>query len=121
MTHKVKTICRRSGTNLDLDTLLRQLNPALQGWCMYFRPGVSSRTFGYLRAYTWSRVWIWLRHKHSRSNWKQLKRQYCPDGGMWPATSDRKLFNPASVHTTRYRYRGTVIPSPWPVTGAASH
>jgi RNA-directed DNA polymerase len=121
VTHKVKTICRRPGTNLDLDALLRQLNPALQGWCVHFRPGVSSRTFGYLRIYTWRRVWIWLRHKHPRSTWKQLKRQYCPDGGMWPATVDRKLFNPASVHTTRYRYRGTVIPSPWSATRAASH
>lgn len=115
VTHKVKTICRRVGTNLSLDDLLRQLNPALQGWCAHFRPGVSSRTFGYLRAYTWRRVWIWLRHKHRRSTWKQLRRRYCPDSGRWwPATQERKLFNPAAVRTTRYRYRGTRIPSPWP-------
>jgi RNA-directed DNA polymerase len=24
------------------------------------------------------------------------------------------LFNPSAVPTTRYRYRGTKIPSPWP-------
>ena len=29
----------------------------------------------------------------------------------------RELFNPAKVRTTRYRYRGAVIPTPWPVTG----
>ncbi|MFF3274442.1 group II intron maturase-specific domain-containing protein [Streptomyces chrestomyceticus] len=28
--------------------MLRQLNPALKGWCVYFRPGVSSETFAYL-------------------------------------------------------------------------
>jgi RNA-directed DNA polymerase len=26
------------------------------------------------------------------------------------------LFNPGAVQTTRYRYRGTKIPSPWPST-----
>jgi hypothetical protein len=26
------------------------------------------------------------------------------------------LFNPATVAITRYRYRGSVIPTPWPST-----
>jgi hypothetical protein len=42
-TGKVKTICRTTDTNLPLDALLLRLNPALQGWCAYFRPGVSAR------------------------------------------------------------------------------
>ncbi len=46
-----------------LDTLLRQLNPALKGWCVYFRPSVSSRTFANLRYYTWRRVGNLLRRK----------------------------------------------------------
>ena len=46
-------MCRQIGTNQPLDDLLRQLNPALQGWCAYFRPGVSSATFHYLSHYTW--------------------------------------------------------------------
>src|SRR5690606_22877909 len=45
---KVRTLCRRTGTDRPLDTLLRQLNPTPQGWCAQFRPGVSSNTFGYL-------------------------------------------------------------------------
>ncbi|MDE0032370.1 MAG: hypothetical protein OXU75_04475 [Deltaproteobacteria bacterium] len=28
--------------------MLRRLNPVLRGWCNYFRPGVSSRTFNYV-------------------------------------------------------------------------
>jgi RNA-directed DNA polymerase len=35
-------------------------------------------------------------------------------GGWWPASAERELFNPAKVRTTRYRYRGSVIPPPWP-------
>ena len=41
VTLKVKTICRRN-VNQPLQTLLRRLNPALRGWCAYFKPGVSS-------------------------------------------------------------------------------
>jgi RNA-directed DNA polymerase len=26
------------------------------------------------------------------------------------------MFHPEKVSTTRYRYRGSVIPSPWPTT-----
>jgi RNA-directed DNA polymerase len=44
----VQTLCRRVGTNNPLDALLLRLNPALRGWCAYFRPGVSAATFGYL-------------------------------------------------------------------------
>ncbi|GCB42721.1 group II intron maturase-specific domain-containing protein [Streptomyces sp. NL15-2K] len=42
MTGKVRTLCRTMDTSQPLDALLRQLNPALKGWCVYFRPGVSS-------------------------------------------------------------------------------
>jgi RNA-directed DNA polymerase len=99
-----------------LDVLLLQLNRMLRGWCAHFRPGVSSATFAYLSAYTWARVIGWLRRKHRRITVKELRRRYC-GGGWWPGTRERQLFNPAKVSTTRYRYRGTVIPTPWPVTG----
>jgi RNA-directed DNA polymerase len=42
VTGKVRTMCREMDTSQPLDALLRQLNPALQGWCAYFRPGVQS-------------------------------------------------------------------------------
>ena len=113
---KVKTWCRRMDTNQPLDVLLRRLNPMLRGWCAHFRPGVSSATFAYLSAYTWARVIGWLRRKHRRITWKQLRRRYCA-GGWWPGTTERVLFNPAKVPTTRYRYRGAAIPAAWPIPG----
>ncbi|MGC5054966.1 group II intron reverse transcriptase/maturase [Micromonospora sp. DT48] len=109
---KVKALCRRTGTNQPLTVLLGLLNPALQGWCAHFRSGVSSSTFGFLRKYVWERVFGWIRRKHRQRNWRELRRLYC-SGGWWPADGERTLFNPAGVRTTRYRYRGTVIPSPW--------
>src|SRR4051794_40061855 len=76
ITGKIRAVCRSTDTNQPLDALLRQLNPALQGWCVYFRPGVSSRTFAYLSYYTWRQVGRWLRRKHRRSTWKELRRRY---------------------------------------------
>jgi hypothetical protein len=82
------------------------------------RPGVSSATFHYLSHYTWRQVMGWLRRKHRRTTWKTLRRRHNVGGGRWwPASEHRVLFNPATVSTTRYRYRGRAIPSPWPATG----
>lgn len=109
---KVKTLCRQVEVNQPLDELIRRLNQAVRGWCAYFRPGVSSATFAYLSHYLWQTVWRWLRRKHRRSTWKELRRQYC-GGGWWPR-GQRELFDPETLGTTRYRYRGSIIPSPWP-------
>jgi RNA-directed DNA polymerase len=109
---KVKTICWQD-VNLPLEVLLHQLNSLLRGWTAYFRPGVSSLAFQYLRAVTWRQVFGWLRRKHRKTSWKNLRRQYC-GGGWWPADGQVKLFDPGAVRTTRYRYRGAAIPTPWP-------
>ena len=113
---KVKTVCRNMDTNQPLDILLIQLNQILQGWCVHFRPGVSSKTFGYLAHYTWWQVVKWLQRKHQRIGWRRLLRRYFSHG-WWPTTSSRRLFNPSEMRTTRYRYRGTAIASPWPRAG----
>ena len=115
ITARVKMICRMS-RNKPLAALIHQLNPVLRGWCVHFRPGVSSRTFAYLRKVVWRQVMHWLRRKHGNgllAAWKDIRRRYC-DGGWWPHDGEVKLYNPGRVHTTRYSYRGTRIPSPWP-------
>lgn len=119
VTAKVKAIGRQVGVNQPLDELLRRLAPALRGWCTYFRSGSSSATFSYLSHYVWQTVWRWIRRKHRRSGWKELRRQYC-HGGWWPTGQTLVLFDPETVGTTRYRYRGAIIPSPWPATDPAS-
>jgi RNA-directed DNA polymerase len=110
---KIKALCRQVEVNQPLDDLLRRVNAMLRGWCGYFRPGVSSAVFAYLSHYTWQTVWRWLRRKHRRSTWKEIRHRHC-GGGWWPASRERTLFDPATVGTTRYRYRGSIIPSPWP-------
>jgi RNA-directed DNA polymerase len=113
---KVKTVCRTTSVNQPLSVLLHRLNPMLRGWCAHFRPGVSSKTFGYLANIAWRQVMAWLRRKHDKTGWKVLRRRYC-NGGWWPADGETTLLHTGSISTTRYRYRGAAIPSPWPTKG----
>jgi RNA-directed DNA polymerase len=114
VTGKVRTLSKQHH-NLPLAAVLHTINPVLRGWTAYFRPGVSSIAFGYLRAFSWRQVIRWLRRKHPGITWKEFRRRCC-DGGWWPADGDVIMFDPGGVRTTRYRYRGTKIPSPWPST-----
>jgi RNA-directed DNA polymerase len=107
---KIKTITRQ-GTNQPLAELLRQINAVLRGWTNYFRHGVSKATFQYLHQYTWERIIGWLRRKYRKLNWKQLRRRHLPR--WWPTDGEVTLFDASAVPITRYRYRGTQIPSPW--------
>jgi RNA-directed DNA polymerase len=108
---KVKAITQQ-GTNHPLSDIVRQLNQALRGWTTYFRHGVSKATFSYLGNYTWHRVRNWLRRKHDRATWKSLQRRYLVNGS-WSEQGGETLFKPEAVTVTRYRYRGTKIPTPW--------
>ena len=111
---KVKTISKQ-GTNQPLSAVLRQLNGVLRGWTTYFRHGVSKTTFAYVHQFTWLRVVGWLRRKHRRANWKWLRRRYLANR-WWPEHDGMALFDCRAVPVTRYRYRGTRIPTPWSVT-----
>ncbi len=114
---KVRVLTRK-GSHKTLTALLHRLNRVLRGWCNYFRHGVSAATFSYLGAQVWRRVTQWLRKRHPRSTWADLRRRYLP--GWCPTEGEVTLFNPATVTVSRYRYRGAAIPSPWAgeVTGS---
>jgi RNA-directed DNA polymerase len=101
----------RGTINQSLSDLLNWLNPILRGWTNYHRHGAASATFSYLTAFTWRRVWIWLRHKFPKATVKELRRRYLP--GWHPQQDEVRLFYPETVAIVRYRYRGTAIPSPW--------
>ena len=115
---KVKTITKQ-GTNQPLSAVLRQLNGVLRGWTTYFRHGVSKTTFAYVRQFTWLRVVGWLRRKHRRASWKWLRRRYLANR-WWPEQAGMALFDCRAVPVTRYRFRGTRIPTPWSVTDTAA-
>ncbi len=111
---KVKATASRRSTFQSLDVLIHRLNPVLRGWTNYHRHGAASKTFSYLGAYMWRRVWIWLRTKHPKATVKDLQRRYL--NRWWPEQDGVVLFNPATVAITRYRYRGAAIAAPWATT-----
>ena len=100
ITGKVKALCRQD-VNLPLEVLLHRLNAAMRGWCNYFRPGVSSAAFAYLRAFAWRRVFGWLRRKHPGAPGRPCAASTATQAGG-PATGRR----PCSTRQ-RYAPRGT--------------
>ena len=112
---KVRTVTQQ-GLNKPLAVLLHRLALLLRGWPNYFRHGVSKATFDYLRRFTWRRVLLWMRRKHRRANWKELRRRYLPR--WWPTDGNVALFDPGKVAVTRYRHRPN-IPTPWSAASAA--
>ena len=98
-------------TNHSLAAVLHSINRVLRGWTNYFRHGVSSKTFSYLDHFTWWRVVRWLRHKHPRTNWTQIRRRYLPR--RRPTDGMVTMFRPMKVPTNSYRYRGARISTPW--------
>jgi RNA-directed DNA polymerase len=114
---KVRVLTRRN-RHRTLADLLRRLNPVLRGWCNYFRHGVSKRTFSYLGHFAFWRVVGWVRKRHVGLGWGTLRRRILPD---WEISDDDvELFRPAAVMVTRYRYRGSRIPTPWTATTTGS-
>lgn len=107
---KIRSLTARA-KHRTLADLLRRLNPVLRGWCTYFRHGVSKRTFSYIDHYAFWRVVGWLRKRHLRLNLHTLVRRHLPG---WEITAEGiEMFRPARFAVTRYRYRGTKIPTPW--------
>ncbi len=67
----------------------------LRGWTNYHRHGAASKTFAYLGAYLWRRVWLWLRTKHPKATVRDLQRRYL--NRWWPQQDGVVLFNPAKA------------------------
>lgn len=112
---KVKTKTYRSTLYQDLDELLRSLNRILAGWANYFRYGVSKAVFSAVDSHAWGRLMRWIRAKHKGKTglgMTQLRRRFCDQG--WRFAHNGVVFTGASsVAVTRYRYRGSTIPTPW--------
>jgi RNA-directed DNA polymerase len=119
---KVKAKTYRSTRHKDLDELITSLNRSLAGWANYFRHGVSKATFSAIDAFTWGRLMRWIRAKHKGRTglgMNELRRRFCDQG--WRFAWKGVVFTGTySVAVTRYRYRGSAIPTPWTPKPAAA-
>ncbi|MGH3924295.1 MAG: group II intron maturase-specific domain-containing protein, partial [Pseudonocardiaceae bacterium] len=112
-TVKAKTC--RSTRNQDLKELILSLNRTLRGWANYFRHGMSKAVFDAVNWHAWGRLMRWTRAKYKgkhRLGMPQFRRRFCDQG--WRIAHHGAVFTGASsVPVTRYRYRGSTIPTPW--------
>jgi RNA-directed DNA polymerase len=110
---KVSAKTYRSTLGMSLAELIIKLNQMLRGWANYFRHGVSKRTFSRVDYHAWRRLTGWIYRKHSRLSWQQLRRRFCVPGSWRIACNGVVFTGASSVAVTRYRYRGSTIPTPW--------
>jgi RNA-directed DNA polymerase len=120
---KVKVKTYRSTRHMDLDELILSLNRSLAGWANYFRHGASKATFCAIDSFVWERLMRWIRAKYAGKaelSMKELRRRFCDQG--WRFAHNGVAFTGASsVAVTRYRCRGSVIPTPWTPKQAAAN
>jgi RNA-directed DNA polymerase len=112
---KVAAKTYRSTRHWSPEVLIQSINRALAGWANYFRHGVSKAVFNAIDHHAWHRIMRWLRHKHGhpRTGMAGLRRRFCAPG-TWQFACNGVVFTGASaVPVTRYRYRGSTIPTPW--------
>lgn len=113
---KVRAATYRSTLHNSLAGLLVRIGRMLRGWANYFRHAVAKRAFNAVDSYTWERITSWLRKKHRRIGWPELRRRYCLPGSWRLAHDGVRFKGAASVPIVRYRYRGYQIPTPWTPT-----
>jgi hypothetical protein len=93
--------------------------PEKCGWASYFKHAVCKHTLSNLANFAWWRVIRWLRTLH-RWRWKDARQAFAtPKGGgnRSPRTGSN-CSTSGTVPVTLYRYRGSTIPSPWPLNRA---
>jgi len=107
---KVKALTQQI-THQAADEIMQRLNRMVRGWAQYFRHSSASRAFHHLQSYLWWRFWGWLKNKHPHTSKRWLIHRYYR--GWSPEYNGTRLCAPAAITIQRYRYRGTLIPTPW--------
>lgn len=110
---KVSAKTYRSTRHLDPDVLIQSINQVLGGWANYHRHGVSKAVFSAIDSHAWGRIMRWLRRKHSHLGMPALRRRFCVRGTWQFAANGVRFTGASAVPVTRYRYRGSKIPTPW--------
>jgi RNA-directed DNA polymerase len=114
---KVSAKTYRSTRHQSPEALIQSINRALAGWANYFRHGVSKAVFSKIDSHAWGRIMRWLRHKYKQGRsgigMPELRRRFCVPGTWTFAVNGIRLTGASAVPVTRYRYRGSNIPTPW--------
>jgi RNA-directed DNA polymerase len=114
---KVSAKTYRSTRNQSPEALIQGINRTLAGWANYYRHGVSKAVFSKIDTHAWGRIMRWLRHKYKQGRsgigMPELRRRFCVPGTWTFAVNGIRFTGASAVPVTRYRYRGSRIPTPW--------
>ncbi|MDJ0615699.1 MAG: group II intron maturase-specific domain-containing protein [Calothrix sp. MO_192.B10] len=79
---KVLLFCKKVGniiknmSSVKQETLIKKLNPILQGFANYYQGVVSKQTFGYISYRVWKYLWAWCKRRHHKRRYRWVKNKY---------------------------------------------
>jgi RNA-directed DNA polymerase len=115
---KIRAVTHRT-SQWSLAAILTRLGQIMRGWANYFRHAVAKNTFRKLDRFTFWRLARLLRERH-RWNWGQLRHHLTAATGHWQISANGvEFFRINKVTVSRYTFRGSKIPTPWPTTNPA--
>lgn len=115
--HRIKVMVRETPTGRSLTSLIYTLNPIITGWRNYYRYATwACREFAKLDWWMWQRIGRWLRRKHHKASWRQLRRRFTGStrGNRWRwSHGSARLRFFWEGGTSRFPHRGIRIPNGW--------
>jgi RNA-directed DNA polymerase len=57
-------------------SLIKNLNPIINGWCNYFKPYQCKEVFSKMDSLIWWKLWKWGKHRHRNKGEKWLRQKY---------------------------------------------
>jgi len=115
--YKIKVQVRKTPTGRSLAYLIGTLNPIITGWRNYYRYATwACRDFSKLDWWMWQRVGRWLRKKHRKTTWRELRRRFTGD-----TRGNRRRWTDGTIQirffweggTSNFPHRGIRIPNGW--------
>jgi group II intron reverse transcriptase/maturase len=117
--HRIKVMVTGIPTGCPLAGVIGKLNPILIGWRNYYRYATQAcRDFHHLDKWIWQRVGRWLRKKHQKATWRELRRRFTVNvrgqRHRWVEGAQRlRLLRDGG--TMRYPHHGIEKPNGWNV------
>ena len=87
------------------ESIIRKLNPVLQGWAMYYRFVVSKNVILRVNSELWEKLWMWAKRRHPNKPRRWIARRYftTKTGAKWKfRTKDIELIDTGKIPIVRY-------------------
>jgi len=83
-------------------TLIRRLNPKLQGLALYYRHVVSKAVFDWIDQELWKKLWKWARRRHPRKDRRWVREKYFTRKGLFTDGTGKHLREVGSIPIVRH-------------------